>query len=69
MVLVSVLKEVNTYEAGWCLGATDGSKMISTTVPTRCQTAEKALRLAMDLVGSRLMQACSTRTAAAAACS
>lgn len=61
---VSVLKEVKTYDALWWVGATAGSRTISTKVPTRCQTAEKPLMWAMDLVGRQLRQACSTRTTA-----
>lgn len=67
VVLVLVLKLVKTYVALWCVGATAGSRMINTKVPTRCQAAEKALNLAMKLVGRKLMHACITRTTAAAA--
>ena len=61
---VSELKVVNTYAPLWCTGATAGSRMMSTMVPTTCHTVEAAFQSARKRVGRKLISACSSRMTA-----
>ena len=63
---VSESNVVNTNSPVWCVGATAGSRMMSTMVPIMCQTVDTAFQMARKRVGRKLISACSTRMTAQA---
>ena len=63
--LVSESNSVKTKALLWCVGATAGSRMMSTNVPTMCHTVEAPFQSARKRVGRKLMRACRNRMTAA----
>ena len=62
--LVSESNSVKTKALLWCVGATAGSRMMSTNVPTMCHTVEAPFQSARKRVGRKLMSACRNRITA-----
>ena len=62
--LVSESNSVKTKALLWCVGATAGSRMMSTNVPMICHTVEVPFQRARKRVGRKLMSACRNRMTA-----